>query len=187
MEADLEDFLKLLGQNLANTPTPTSDPLSIVVALVLAAVLGSFLAMAYHFSYTGKREHRGQMVYTIVLLCVGGSLVWIIVADNLARAFGLAGALALIRYRTRMRDPKDTTIVFFAMIVGMGCGLHQHFTAVFGALFIGVVLFIIKLVNDYTALGSRSTGPDGVNSQLLNDIDDSLDLDDDHADEDAVL
>ena len=41
----------------------------------------------------------------------------LIVADNLVRAFGLAGALAMIRYRTRMQDPKDTTMVFFAIIM----------------------------------------------------------------------
>lgn len=131
----------------------------IIFALFLAAVLGAYLALAYHITYTGKKERRGQMVYTLVLLCLGGSLVWLIVANNLVRAFGLAGALAMIRYRTRMQDPKDTTMVFFAIILGMACGLHQYFTAIFGAAFIGLVLWIIKLINEHTAMGQ---GPNNV-------------------------
>jgi hypothetical protein len=132
------------------------EMLDIIIALSLAAVLGAYLALAYHITYTGKKERRGQMVYALVLLCLGGSLVWLIVANNLVRAFGLAGALAMIRYRTRMQDPKDTTMVFFAIILGMACGLHQYFTAVFGAAFIGVVLWIIKLINEHTAMGQRN-------------------------------
>ena len=126
--------------------------LDVIIALVLAALLGGYLALVYHLTYTGKKEKRGQMIYTLVLLCLGGSLVWLIVANNIVRAFGLAGALAMIRYRTRMQDPKDTTMVFFAIIIGMACGLHQYFTAVFGSAFVGLVLWIIKIVNDRSEL-----------------------------------
>lgn len=139
-------------------PSP-DEVLHTVIALLLAAILGFVLAMIYHWTYTGKKERRGQMVYTIVLLCLGGSLVWLIVADNLVRAFGLAGALAMIRYRTRMQDPKDTTMVFFAIIIGMACGLHQYFLAVFGTFFIGLVLWVILLVDNYTSVGRRNINP----------------------------
>jgi len=131
--------------------------ISVIVSLCLAALLGTYLAVIYHFTYTGKKDNRGQMVYTLILLCLGGALVWLIVADHLVRAFGLAGALAMIRYRTRMQDPKDTTMVFFAIILGMACGLHQYFIAVYGAAFVGLVLWLIKLTNDYTSL-SRPRG-----------------------------
>lgn len=159
----MENFVQQLAEGSpAKIPSvipPWDDVLLIVVALLLAAILGFVLAMIYHWTYTGKKERRGQMVYTIVLLCLGGSLVWLIVADNLVRAFGLAGALAMIRYRTRMQDPKDTTMVFFAIIIGMACGLHAYFIAVFGTLFIGLVLWIILLVDNYTSVGKRNILP----------------------------
>ena len=82
--------------------------------------------------------------------------VVMIVANNLVRAFGLAGALAMIRYRTRMQDPKDTTMVFFAIIIGMACGLHQYNIAIVGSVFIGVVLGVIKLVDIYTSVGFKN-------------------------------
>ena len=140
----MEKLAQQLTEGSADSVTPFipswDHVLLTVVALFLAAILGFILAMIYHWTYTGKKERRGQMVYTIVLLCLGGSLVWLIVADNLVRAFGLAGALAMIRYRTRMQDPKDTTMVFFAIIIGMACGLHQYFIAFLGTFFIGLVL-----------------------------------------------
>lgn len=159
----MESFMQQLADGTSTSVPPFiqswDDVLLTVVALLLAAILGFVLAMIYHWTYTGKKERRGQMVYTIVLLCLGGSLVWLIVADNLVRAFGLAGALAMIRYRTRMQDPKDTTMVFFAIIIGMACGLHQYFLAVFGTLFIGLVLWVILLVDNYTSVGRRIVNP----------------------------
>lgn len=139
----------------------TAQPTHMVIifSLFLSTAIGWYLAFVYHLTYTGKKENRGQMVYTLVLLCLGGALVWLIVAENIVRAFGLAGALAMIRYRTRMQDPKDTTMVFFAIILGMACGLHQYFIALFGAAFIGMVLWIIKIVNDKTSL-SRPKMPE---------------------------
>jgi hypothetical protein len=133
-------------------PKSNNLMLDVIIALVLAALLGGYLALVYHLTYTGKKEKRGQMIYTLVLLSLGGSFVWLIVANNLVRAFGLAGALAMIRYRTRMQDPKDTTMVFFAIIIGMACGLHQYFTAIFGSAFVGLVLWIIKIINDRSEL-----------------------------------
>jgi MFS superfamily sulfate permease-like transporter len=148
----VEQFLEQIYQAAGNSPPGSHSMLGTVIALVMAAVLGGLLALIYDWTYTGKRLNRAQFSYTLVLLCLGGALVWLIVADNLARAFGLAGALALIRYRTRMRDPKDTTMVFFAMVVGMACGLHQYFNAVFGTFFIGLVLSVIHLVNRSPAM-----------------------------------
>ena len=151
MEPGLERWIEQIAQSgtaAGNDHTMTGT----IIALVMAALLGGVLAVVYDWTYTGKRMNRAQFSYTLVLLCLGGALVWLIVADNLARAFGLAGALALIRYRTRMRDPKDTTMVFFAMVVGMACGLHQYFNAIFGTFFISLVLSIINLINQSPAI-----------------------------------
>ena len=75
-----------------------------------------------------------------MLLSLGGALIWLIVADNLVRAFGLAGTIGLIRFRTRIRDPKDTTVLFFSMILGMACGLGQFWIAGMGTAFVSATL-----------------------------------------------
>ena len=67
-------------------------------------------------------------------------MIWLVVGDNLVRAFGLAGTIGLIRYRTVVRDPKDTTILLFSMVMGMACGLGQFVVALLGTAVIVCVL-----------------------------------------------
>jgi hypothetical protein len=97
--------------------------------------------LVYRRTYTGIR-FTNSIFHTQVLLALGGAMIWLVVGDNLVRAFGLAGMIGLIRYRTRIRDPKDTTVLLFSMILGMACGLGQYVVAGIGTgfVFIGLVL-----------------------------------------------
>ena len=71
-------------------------------------------------------------------------MIWLVVGDNLVRAFGLAGTIGLIRYRTVVRDPKGTTILLFSMVMGMASGLGQLTVAAVGT---GVVLFALAFLH----------------------------------------
>ena len=59
------------------------------------------------------------------LLCVSGAMMMIIIGNSLARAFGIAGAASIIRFRTPVDDPKDVTILFLLMGLGMSSGLGR--------------------------------------------------------------
>ncbi|MBC8312795.1 MAG: DUF4956 domain-containing protein [Candidatus Cloacimonetes bacterium] len=132
----------------------TSDSLfTILLNLSLSLVLGFVYSYVYSITYTVKKQKRlkkemQSMQYTILLLTVGGALIWIVVADNLVRAFGLAGALSLIRFRTVLREPMNTIKVFYAIILGMACGVSQYITAVLGTAFICLVLTIVYFLKD---------------------------------------
>ena len=126
-------------------PTDPARPIEVLVALGLAAILGTVQAVTYKYTLTGNRLFRPQMAYTLLLLCIGGALIWLVIGNNLVRAFGLGGALALIRYRTRVRDPKDMPLVLFAMIIGMACGLTLYYIAAIGTFFIAFVLVLIRI------------------------------------------
>lgn len=131
-----------LTKALKSLPGKAPDAWDVVLRkLALAGVLGLTLALVYRASYTSKeKKYRPSMMQTQLLLCVGGALVWIIVANNIVRAFGLGGALAFIRYRTPLRDPKDTMVVFLSMLVGMACGLDLYQVALIATGFISLVL-----------------------------------------------
>lgn len=116
----------------------------IAVRLSCAALVGWVLGLGYRLSYTGKKL-RPTMHHTLVMLCLGGALVWLVVGDSLVRAFGLAGTIGLIRYRTTLRDPKDTTVLFFSMVLGMALGLGHYPTAIIGCLFVFGALVVMRL------------------------------------------
>lgn len=119
--------------------------LEILVRLSMATLMGLIIGSMYRWTFTGKpKSFRPSMVHTQVLLCLGGALIWVIVGNNLARAFGLGGALSLIRFRTPVRDPKDTVVVFYSIIIGMACGLGNYATAVIGTGVLGLVLTFMR-------------------------------------------
>jgi len=133
----------------------SQSPLQIIFNLSLAMVLGLIYAYVYRLTYVrkkGNKEIKKEMKniqYTLLLLSIGGAFIWIVVADNLVRAFGLAGALSLIRFRTVVKDPMNTIKVFYAIIIGMSCGLSQYYAAIIGTVFMCFVLTVIYYIKDH--------------------------------------
>jgi len=82
------------------------------------------------------------MIVAIVMMVIGGSL---------ARAFALVGALSIIRFRTVIKDTKDTSFVFAALAVGMACGTSNYFLAIIAAVFIIGLSLVVHRTN-YGAL-----------------------------------
>ena len=75
-----------------------------------------------------------------MLLCVSGAMMMIIIGNSLARAFGIAGAASIIRFRTPVDDPKDVTILFLLMGLGMSSGLGAFAVAGLGTAFLCIAL-----------------------------------------------
>jgi len=78
-----------------------------------------------------------------VLLCVSGAVVMIIIGNSIARAFGIAGAASIIRFRTPVEDPKDITILFLLMGLGMAAGLGAFAVAGLATAFLCVLLLVL--------------------------------------------
>ena len=93
-----------------------------MVRLPLAAALGSALAMRPRRAGTPPR--KPAVVQTQVILAVMGALVLIVVGASLARAFGVVGIAGLIRYRAKVDDPKDASVMLAGL--GVGPGLRRR-------------------------------------------------------------
>lgn len=127
--------------------TGTGTPIeTVVIDLLLAFVLGAVVAWLYGRTHRGLSYSR-NMVHSLVLLCMIVSMVMLVVGDSVARAFGLVGALAIIRFRTVVRDARDTTFIFLALSIGIAIGAHQYGIALAGALIIGAVAVLLQVSN----------------------------------------
>ncbi len=71
------------------------------------------------------------------------SIVMMIIGSNIARAFSLVGALSIIRFRTAVKDARDTAYLFAAMIAGMGCGTEFYMPAIAMTVFISILLLLL--------------------------------------------
>ena len=87
------------------------------------------------------------MAQAHVLLCVAGALTMILIGDSVARAFGIAGAASIIRFRTPVDDPRDITVLFLLMALGMAAGLGLFAVAGVGTLFLGACLMVMDRAN----------------------------------------
>jgi hypothetical protein len=79
-----------------------------------------------------------------VLLCVAGALTMLIVGDSLPRAFGIAGAATIVRFRTPIDDPRDVTVLFLLMALGMATGLGLVMVAGIGTLAVCTCIVLMQ-------------------------------------------
>lgn len=120
------DWLRSIG----NVP---SEPWNVVlIRLILALLLGSVVAAIHRMTRGRTGEHSATFPATLVMLCVLIAMVTQVIGDNVARAFSLVGALSIVRFRTVVRDTKDTAFVIFAVVVGMAIGAGQPTVALIG-------------------------------------------------------
>lgn len=113
-----------------------------LVALPLATILGAALAMRPR--RRGAPPRQSHVVQTQIILALIGALVMIVVGSSLARAFGVVGAAGLVRYRAKIDDPKDAGVMLSTLAVGLACGVGQIPVAIFAAVFVIAVLWVIE-------------------------------------------
>ncbi|MBC8426697.1 DUF4956 domain-containing protein [bacterium] len=99
---------------------------ALTVEDVLLCLSASFV-LGHAVSWVYVRTHRGisysaSLAQALIILALIVSLVMMIVGNNVARAFGLFGALALIRFRTPVKDARDTVFLFLAVAIGIATG-----------------------------------------------------------------
>jgi anti-anti-sigma factor len=118
-----------------------------LLKLVAAALVG-MLVTAFHTPGPQDKPLGRSMQQAQILLCVSGAMMMIIIGSSLARAFGIAGAASIIRFRTPVEDPKDVTILFLLMALGMACGLGAFAVAGLGAAFLCTFLVFLDHMSD---------------------------------------
>ena len=130
------------GGVLGVQPVPLAfHPFVEAFKLVLAAAIGMLVTLVQGRPRTAD-PHSRSMAQAQVLLCVSGAMMMIIINGDLARAFGIAGAAAIIRFRTPVEDPKDITVLFLLMGLGMSAGLGAFAVAGLGTIVLCALLLL---------------------------------------------
>ena len=117
-----------------------------MLGLLTALVLGLLIGIAYMIACK-KDGYNKNFIIGLVLLPAIVSVVILLIGSNVARAFSMAGAFALVRFRSVPGSAKDIAIVFFAMASGLACGLgYVTFACVFVVIMI-VILILLTVFN----------------------------------------
>jgi uncharacterized membrane protein YhiD involved in acid resistance len=123
-------------------PTLLETHLNLLVSLLCSVAI----SVVYRFTYKGPGYSNGFVV-SIISLSMIITLVIMVIGNNLARAFGLVGALSIIRFRSAVKDTIDIVYLFFGLAVGMAAGVGYYKLAVSSTIMISVVLIIFSKTN----------------------------------------
>ena len=121
-------------------------PNEIILNLILSFFLGLLISFVYKSTHKGMSYSQSFMI-TNIFICLIVCMVIMIIGNNLARAFALVGALSIIRFRTVIKDTKDTAYIFWSLAGGMACGTGSYFIAIIGSIIISIVSFILFKTN----------------------------------------
>ena len=113
-----------------------------MVRLPLAAALGAALALRPRRRGTPRRDPA--VIQTQIILAVVGAVIMLVVGASLARAFGIVGAANLIRYRSKIEDPKDAVVMLCTLAIGLASGVGLYALSVFSTVFLVAALWVIE-------------------------------------------
>lgn len=125
-----------------------------ITALIVAVILGILIALAY-MVVNRKEGYQKNFILGLAILPGIVCVVIMLVGSNVARAFSLAGAFALVRFRSAPGTAKDISVVFFSMATGLACGLGFVTFAGTFAVIMAAVLVLLNLVNFGTYKDNR--------------------------------
>jgi hypothetical protein len=123
-------------------PHPLHEIDDAMVRLPLSAVLDTALTLRPRHKATPPRS--APVIQTQILLSVVGAVIMLVVGASLARAFGIVGAANLIRYRSKIEDPKDAVVMLCALAVGLATGVGLYALGVFSTVFLVAALWVIE-------------------------------------------
>jgi hypothetical protein len=121
-------------------------PLSIgelALRLGYAAAFGVAVAGVYFLTQRKKRAEASSFVSTLVLLSILLGMVTLVIGNSVARAFGLVGALSIVRFRTVVEDTRDTAFVIFAVVAGMAAGAGAYTVGAIGIPIVGLMAWLL--------------------------------------------
>ncbi len=113
----------------------------ILLNFLVAVILGATIFLSYKISHSAA-SYSGRFNTSLVMLTLVTTLVMNVIGNNIALSLGMVGALSIVRFRTAIKDPRDTTFIFWCIAVGICCGVTEYMIAGIGTL---VIFFLMLL------------------------------------------
>lgn len=116
-----------------------------VVTILIAILLGGIIS--YTYMKSNPSGYSQNFTFTMVILPAIVAIIILLIGSNIARAFSLAGAFSIIRFRSAPGDPKDIAHVLFAMAAGLACGVGAFGYAVLFTIIMCVLMVVLSKFN----------------------------------------
>jgi len=133
--------------SISSTANGASIPLmDSILTIVISFILGTVISITY-MRTANNRVYSQNFALTLVSIPTIIAIIVLLIGSNVARAFSLAGAFSIIRFRSAPGDPKDISFVLFAMAAGLACGVGFYGYAILFTVFLCALMFVLSLIN----------------------------------------
>lgn len=139
-------------QSILSTTGESFTLINAIVVMISSIILGLVISSVYLFTHRRESTQQGFII-TLVMLPIVISVIILLIGNNVARAFSLAGAFSIIRFRSAPGDAKDMSYIFFTLAVGLACGMGY----IGYATLITIVLCVLMIILSMTGYGQSKT------------------------------
>lgn len=150
----------------AGTENPTLS--AVLYTVLLSFLLSTAVALTYYFT-SPKNKKTKDFFHALILSAIVASTVMQAIGDSLAVGLGMLGALAIIRFRTNLENPRDIIFMFSTLAAGLACGVYGFVIALVGTIAFCLVAWMLR----FTPLDSRADLPARIRFRLPKGVWDS--------------
>lgn len=150
----------------SSTTSTTISFLSALITLLMALSVGALISLAY-IKTCNKGKVSQNFALTLILLPAVIAIIILLIGSNIARAFSLAGAFSIIRFRSAPGEPKDIAYVLFTLAAGLACGVGLF---AYAFLFT-VVLCLVMMILNWTQFGANKVSAKLLQITIPEDLD----------------
>ncbi len=129
-----------------STSNSTLSMQNVVFNFLAAAVIGFVIFLTYYVTHS-RAVYSAKFNVSLIMMTVITTLVMSVIGNNIALSLGMVGALSIVRFRTAIKDVRDTTYIFWCIAVGICCGVSEYFLVGIGSLVIFFVLMALGAVH----------------------------------------
>lgn len=142
-----EDIFQYFYTNSANLGVKT-----ILLIMLGAIAIAAIIYFTYYLSYRGT-AYNSRFNGSLVLMMLISVVIMLMISSNIVISLGMVGALSIVRFRTAVKDSRDTVFIFWAIAEGLSVGSQNFKLALISTLVIAIVLlamtYVPKMWNKY--------------------------------------
>lgn len=135
-----DEILSYFYTNSANLGIKTT-----IMIMFGGLVIGAFIYLTYFITYRGVAYNArfNASLVVILLICV---VIMLMISSNIVISLGMVGALSIVRFRTAVKDSRDTVFIFWSIAEGLSVGSQNFKLALVTTLFIGIVIAGVSFI-----------------------------------------
>lgn len=115
--------------------------------ILAAAVISLAIYISYWYTHEGTIYSK-KFNLSLVVLTILTATVMTVIGNNVALSLGMVGALSIVRFRTAIKDSRDAMYIFWAIVIGICCGVGDYLVATIGSSIIFIVLMLFGKVKN---------------------------------------